>query len=88
MKTLSRDTCAEIELFHVELLRKASIQKRIEMTNSLIKATRQLSWLGICDRYPEDSMEERIERFIMLLYGDRIMAQKVRDLLTSRNRVS
>jgi hypothetical protein len=84
MKTLSPDTNEEIERFHIGLIRKASVQKRLEMINSLIRTTRRLSWMGICERYPECSLDERIERFILLLYEDKLMAERVMEQLADK----
>lgn len=84
MKTLSPDTNAEIERYYIGLIRKASLQKRLAMINSLIRTTRMLSWNGISERYPEDSLDKRIERFIVLLYEDKLMAKRVMEQLANR----
>lgn len=84
MKTLSFDTHPKVEQFHIELIRKASISKRLHMVNSLIKTTRRLSWRGICERYANETQEARIKRFILLLYGEEILAQRVTDLLVKK----
>lgn len=78
------DTHPEIERLHIELIRKAPISRRLLMVASLIKTTRQLSWQGICERYPHDTEEARIERFFTLLYKDNILARKVASLLAQR----
>ena len=44
MKTLSPDTHPDVERFHIELLRKASISHKMQMAVSLVKTTRQLSY--------------------------------------------
>lgn len=85
MKTLSPDTNEEIERFYIGLISRASFQKRIEMVNSLIRTTRRLSWIGICERYPEDSLNKRIERFILLLYENKPMAKRVMEQLIYKN---
>ena len=84
MNTLSSDTHPEIERLHIELIRKAPISKRLQMVTSLVKTTRQLSWQGICERYPHDTEEARIERFLTLLYKDNILARKVASFLAQR----
>ena len=68
MNIQSSDTHPEIERLHIELIRKAPISRRLQMVASLIKTTWQLSWQGICKRYPHDSEEAQIERFLTLLY--------------------
>ena len=84
MNTLSSDTHPEIERLHIELIRKTPISRRLQMVASLVKTTRQLSWQGICERYPHDTEEARIERFLTLLYKDNILARNVASLLAQR----
>ena len=80
MKTLSPDTDPKMERIHIEFMRKAPISRRLQMVASLIQTTRQLSWRGICERYPLETGDERLQRFLMLLYEDQEMTQKVIDL--------
>jgi hypothetical protein len=84
MKTLSSDTHPEAERFHIELIRKANISQRLQMVASLVKTTRQLSWQGICERYPNEREDARIQRFIHLLYGNESLAKQVKDLVVLR----
>lgn len=86
MKTLSSDTYAKVEQFHIKLIRKAPIFRRLQIVTSLVKTTRQLSWQGICERYPNETPESRIQRFIFLLYGDEPLSQRVRDLVIKKSR--
>lgn len=76
MKTLSPDTCKEVEQIHIDLIRKASIFQRLQMVNSLVRTTRQLSWQGICECYPNDILKIRIKRFLSLLYKDEHLVQQ------------
>ena len=84
MNTLSPDTHPEIERLHIEMIRKTSVSRRLQMVTSLAKTTRQLSWQGICERYPHDTEEARIERFLTLLYKDEVLARKVASFLAQR----
>lgn len=84
MTTLYSDTNPEIERIHIELIRKASISRRLQIVASLVKTTYQLSWQGICERYPNRDMEARLKRFIQLLYGDEMLAKKVVELVAHR----
>ena len=84
MNIQSSDTHPEIERLHIELIRKTSVSRRLQMVTSLVKTTRQLSWQGICERYPHDTEEARIERFFTLLYNDNALARKVASLLAQR----
>jgi len=58
------------------LIREAPVHKRLQVVSSLVKITRRLSWQGLCERYPKETMEARVERFFSLLYGDILLAQK------------
>lgn len=84
MRTLSPDTCREVEQIHIELIRKAPIFRRLQMVSSLVKTTRQLSWQGICERYPGDMLQIRVKRFISLLYKDERLVQQFTDLLIKK----
>jgi hypothetical protein len=79
MHTLSPDTHPKVEQLHIELLRNAPVWKRLQMVNSMVKATWRLSWQGICERYPDESLGARIERFMLLLYNDKVIAKKIAD---------
>ena len=84
MKTLSSDTHRKAEQFQIGLIRKASIFRRLQMVVSLSKTTRQLSWQGICERYPDETLDAHIQRFVYLLYKDASLAQQVRDLVKEK----
>jgi hypothetical protein len=77
MKTLSVDTQKESERILIELIRKAPLSRRLQMVTSLVQTTRRLSWGGMCERFPNESPEDRLRRFIFLLYGDWILADRV-----------
>lgn len=81
MKTLSIDTHPEAEKFHIELIRKANTSQRLQMVASLVKTTLQLSWQGICERYPNETEDAQIQRFIYLLYEDESLAKRAKDLI-------
>ena len=68
MKALSRDTNSQAEKVLIQLLRQAPIYKHLEIVSSLIKTTWQLSWQGICRRYPEEKPGVLARRFFSLLY--------------------
>lgn len=84
MNTLSSDTHPDVERFHIELIRKASVFQRLEMVSSLVKTTRRLSWQGISERYSNETLESHIERFLFLLYNDSIMAKRVPTLIVNK----
>lgn len=84
MKTLSSDTHTKAEQFHIELIRNAPIFRRLQMVASLVKTTRRLSWQGICERYPDETMETRTQRFISLLYKDASLSKRIRDMIARK----
>jgi len=77
MKTLSIDTQPHAERFHIALIRKAPIFRRLQIVTSLIQTTRKLSWTGMCERYAQETLESRLKRFVSLLYGDKFLAERV-----------
>jgi len=77
MKPLSSDTQPEIERIHIEMIRKAFVPLRLQMVTSLVQVTRRLSWKGICDRYAQETLESRLRRFVLLLYGNESLADRV-----------
>ena len=83
MKTLSSDTHPSIEMIHIELIRRVSISRRLDIVSSLAGTTRQLSWNGICARYNNEPIDRLKERFGVLLYGDKVITQRVRHLISS-----
>lgn len=84
MRSLFTDTQPSIERFYIELIRKAPIFRRLQMVTSLIQTTRQLSWRGICERYSQETLESRLRRFILLLYGDKFLADRVINLMIEK----
>ena len=84
MKPLSPDTQPEVERIHIEMIRKAPLSLRLQMVTSLIQTTRRLSWRGICERYSQETLESRLRRFVLLLYGDKSLADRVVNLMMER----
>jgi len=84
MKPLSTDTQPQVERIHIEMIRKAPLSLRLQMVTSLIQTTRQLSWRGICERYSQETFESRLRRFILLLYGDEYLADRLVSLIMKK----
>jgi hypothetical protein len=84
MKALSFDTHPNVERLHIEMIRKAPLSLRLQMLTSLIQTTRQLSWRGVCERYPQETPESRLKRFVFLLYGDKPLADRVVNLMIEK----
>jgi hypothetical protein len=84
MKELFFDTSRQAEKIQIDLLRKASIAKRLQLVNSLVRTTRWLSWQAICMRHSGETKRFRMERFFTLLYNDESLAQKIGQRLFGR----
>jgi hypothetical protein len=84
MKPLSRDTSPQAETVQLDLIRKAPVYKRLQVVASLVKTTRWLSWEAIRNRYPDEPLESRAERFATLLYDSPSLARKVKAALLKR----
>ena len=77
MNTLSADTSLKVEQVQITLIRDSSISKRLRAVNSLVQTTRWLSWRAISERYPDQSEQFLVARFISLLYDDKSLAWRV-----------
>ena len=84
MKESVSDTDRQAEKIQIDLLREASVPKRLKLVNSLVQTTRLLSWQAVCERYPGETERFRLERFLVLLYSDESLAQKVGHRLFGR----
>ncbi len=84
MKSIFSDTQTQIEKLHIGMIRKSPISQRLQVVTSLIQTTRQLSWMGICERYSNETVESRLRRFILLLYGDKFLADRLNRLLMEK----
>ena len=70
------DTHPAMAKVHLEILRKASDAQRLNLVSSLTKTIFSLSWQGLRERYPHESLQQRVERFVCLLYKDRDLGKK------------
>ncbi|PIV82659.1 MAG: hypothetical protein COZ32_04645 [Nitrospirae bacterium CG_4_10_14_3_um_filter_53_41] len=84
MKLLSDDTHPEVERLQIDLIRKAPVFRRLQMAVSLTKTTRWLSWQAICKCNPDKTHEERIRQYILHLYGDELLAERIAGYLKKR----
>ncbi len=85
VKTLFSDTHPDAERFLIELLRKAPFYQRLRMVRSLVETTHNLSWMGLCERYPNETVDACMERFVSYLYGDRALAHRAVSHLARTN---
>lgn len=67
MKTLSSDTHPEAERVLIDLLRKASAWRKLEMVSQITTTCRELALSGLRRRYPVSSDEELKKRLAALV---------------------
>lgn len=84
MRTQSRDTHLEAERVQIELLRKATITRRLELAFSLSQEALQLAREGIRQAHPEASEEEIGLIFVEINYSKEL-ADRVRSYLARRH---
>jgi MoxR-like ATPase len=85
VKTLSSDTDASAENVLIQLFRQASVYRRLEIVDSLVKTTRRLSWQAICARHPEETPQALTRRFLSLLYPDFTRSKELEKILLREN---
>ena len=83
MKTQSRDTHPAIEQIQIELLRKTSPARRLELALSLSQSALELTREGIRTANPDASDEEIGLIFVEVTYGKEL-ADRVRNYLDRR----
>jgi hypothetical protein len=69
MRTQSPDTSAEAERIMIELLRKAPVWRRLQLADSMSRATRLLVMSGVRQRFPQADEDELRRRFADLYLG-------------------
>jgi hypothetical protein len=70
MRTLAEDTSPEIERVLIELLRKASPARKVQMIVSANQAARELALCGLKIRFPNDSSAQLQRRLAGLWLGE------------------
>ena len=83
MRTQSMDTSPEAERVQIELIRKASLTKRIALMEAWSQFLIELNKQGIRERHPEASEEEINLIFVANSYGQEL-ADKVRAYLARK----
>ncbi len=76
MSTLSSDTHPEIEALQIELWRKASPTRKMQMLAQMNAFARELAMAGLRSRYPHATEAELRYRLAVLLYGEEL-ARKI-----------
>jgi hypothetical protein len=85
MLTQSRDIRPEAEHVQIELLSKASTERRLELGLSLSQTALRIARLAIAQANPQASEEERKLLFVEVAYSKEL-ADRVRAYLAKRQR--
>lgn len=72
MRTQSPDTTPEAEAVLIAGMSRLSPARRLQMADELTHMTRELSWYGLCRRYPTATEDELRYRWCALLYGEEL----------------
>ena len=83
MFTQSRDTRPEAERVQIELLSKASTERRLELGLSLSQTALRIARQAIAQAHPQASEEEQKLLFVEVTYG-KDLADRVRAYLAER----
>ena len=83
MITQSPDTSPEAEKIQIELLRKASVARRISIVRSLSQTVMYLSWRAIKRANPSMSEQEVNIAFVAYNYGQEL-AERLKIYLDQR----
>ncbi len=76
----STDTDPTAERIQVELLREATVARRISLALSLSKTVMELSWRAVQRTHPSADADEIAVRFVTLCYGPELGESVRRDL--------
>ncbi len=83
MSTQARDTRPEAERVQIELLRKATVERRLELGLSLCQQVSEIAYAGIKRANPSASQKEIELLFVEANYG-RSIANRVKTYLWSK----
>ncbi len=67
-----RDTEAEVEDRRVEVLRRMSAERKLELVDDAIRTSRQLLLAGLRQRHPKESEELLERRLLGLVLGEEL----------------
>jgi hypothetical protein len=75
MSTLSVDTSPEIEEFQIQRLRQMPPWRKLALVGEMNQTVRTLALVGLRQRYPDDSPDQRRRRLADLLLGPKLAAR-------------
>ncbi len=80
MRSRFEDTHPDAEKVQLELLRQATVSQRLTLALSLSQTVIGLAKRAIRRRYPNESEQENLIRFVSLHYGREIAGRLAADL--------
>ncbi len=82
----SADSDREAEQVQLQLLREASVARRVALARALTTTTLQLAHRAIWQAHPTDTADEHAVRFVTHIYGAELGEEVRRDLQARRKR--
>ena len=76
----SADTDPEAERVQLQLLREATVEKRLALAFSLTRMVMGLAWRSVQEAYPNADDDELRVRFVARVYGNELAEGLRRDL--------
>lgn len=83
-RTLSVDTSPEAEAVQVDVYRRMSARRKLELVEEENRIARELALAGLRQRHPEAGPEELFRRLMDLLLGEELAAQVYGPLESTR----
>ena len=74
-RTLSIDTTPDAEAVQVDVYRRMTAQRKIELIEEENRTARELALAGLRQRHPEAGPEELFRRLMDLMLGEELAAQ-------------
>jgi hypothetical protein len=74
-RTLSRDTSSDAEAVQVEIYRRMTARRKLELVEEANRTTRDLALAGLRSRHPEAGPEELFRRLMDLMLGEDLAAE-------------
>jgi hypothetical protein len=85
-RTLSRDTTPDAEDVQIEIYRRMTAARKIELVEEANRLTRELVMAGLRRRHPEASSEELFRRYADLALGEELATAAYGPLQSDRER--
>ncbi len=74
-RTLSRDTSADAEEVQIEIYRRMTASRKIELVEEANRLARDLAFAGLRRCHPQASAEELFRRYVGLTLGEELATE-------------